>query len=164
MNHIFTIKLKAFVLILLASVSSLILGCGGDQAVTLGSANVPLEIGNQLGDIMATIDEAGRGNTNIVNYKPTLERYNFSSPKQMVALDNTFEILFPKAEAAACGVAQFSACSSNQVLRSFNGCTIGGYTLSGSTLMTWVGGQIALWRRRGNRFVLHPATPFLEIT
>jgi hypothetical protein len=140
MNHIFTFKFKAFVLILLASISSLILGCSGDQAVTLGSANVPLEIGNQLGDIMATIDEAGRGNTNIVNYKPTLDRYNVS-PKQMVAVENAFEILFPKAEAAACGAAQFSACSSNQVLRSFNSCTIGGYTLNGSTLMTWTGGS-----------------------
>lgn len=144
MSDLLTIKFKASLLVLIAINVSLLQGCGGDQVLLLGSANVPLEIGNQLGDIMATIDEAGRGNATIASYRPAFERYDVSSPRQstrqMVATGHAFEILFSKAEAAACGASQFSACSSNQVLRSFNGCTIGGYTLSGSTLMTWTGG------------------------
>lgn len=136
MNHISTIKFKALVLLLAAAILS---GCGASETVQLGEANVPTEIANQLGDVMASIDEAGKGTATIAHYSPLRDRYPKSSAQ--VALQNTFNILFPHAEAAACGVAQFGSCSSNTLVRSFAGCSVGSYVLNGTVTMSWTGGS-----------------------
>lgn len=135
MNHIFTIKFKALVLLLAAAILS---GCGASETVQLGEADAPEEFGSQLGDVMASIDEAGKGTTTISQYAPSFDRYNMSSSKQ-VAFESAFKILLPEAMAAACG-GTFSACASNQITRNFNSCSVGSYILNGSVTMTWVGG------------------------
>lgn len=135
MNHISKIKFKALVLILAATILN---GCGAAETVQLNEADLPTELGNQLGDVMATIDDAGGGNTTISQYAPSVDRYNTSSPKQ-VAYENVFKFLLPEAQAAVCG-ATFSACSSNTRTRTFGGCAIGNYVLNGSLTVTWTGG------------------------
>ncbi|WP_409477312.1 hypothetical protein [Pseudobdellovibrio sp. HCB154] len=135
MNPVSKMKFKALVLILAAAILS---GCGAAETVQLGEADLPTELGNQLGDVMASIDDAGGGNTTIAQYAPTFDRYNMSSPKQ-VAYENIFKILLPEAQAATCG-ATFSACSSNTKTRTFGGCSIGNFVLNGSVTMTWSGG------------------------
>lgn len=140
MNHILTTKFKALLLILMASILSAFLGCGAMETVQLGEADTPTELGNQLGDVMASIDEAGKGTTTISQYAPSFDRYNMSSPKQ-VAFENVFKFLLPEAMAADCGAATFGACSANSMTRSFNGCSIGSYVLNGTVTMTWTGGS-----------------------
>lgn len=135
MNHISKIKFKALVLILAAAILS---GCGAAETVQLTDADLPTELGNQLGDVMASIDDAGGGNPTIAQYTPTFDRYSMSSPKQ-VAYENVFKLFVPEATAAAC-TATFSACSSNTKTRNFGGCSIGNYVLSGSVTATWSGG------------------------
>lgn len=139
MNHIFKTKFKASMLVLIASILSVLMGCGASETVQLGEADTPTELGNQLGDVMASIDDAGKGTTTISQYTPSFDRYNMSSPKQ-VAFENVFKVLLPDAMAATCGAATFGTCSSNTMTRNFNGCSIGSYVLTGTVTMTWVGG------------------------
>jgi len=128
---------KTLLLLLMAVVCNLILGCGSSEQISLGEVNTPSEVASQLGDVMATIDEAGRGTTTIAHYTPA---FNSSSAKN-AAVDNLMFALFPQAQAATCNTAEFSGCSANSVLRNFNSCTIGGYVLTGSVAMTWTGGS-----------------------
>lgn len=132
-------KFQALMLFFLAAMSSFFLSCGPSQAVMLGQANEPLELGNQLGDVMASIDEAGKGSSTIAFLKPSVDRYQKSSAQQ-VALEKAFKLLIPEAQAVTCGITQFGACSSNTMVRNFNGCTIGAYTLTGTVTMAWTGG------------------------
>lgn len=141
MKNQFQSKFKASLLILLATCSSVIVGCSGDQQVMLGEANEPLEIGNQLGDVMASIDDAGKGSTTIAFNSPSFDRFHQSSKKQY-AFENAFKLLIPEASAATCGASPgFGSCSSNTMTRNFNNCTIGGYTLTGTVTMAWTGGS-----------------------
>ncbi len=136
MNHISTMKFKALVLILMAAVLA---GCGAAETVQLTDADAPEEFASQLGDVMASVDEAGKGTTTISQYVPSFDRYNMSSPKQF-ASENVFKLLLPEAVAATCGASTFGACSSNTIVRNFNGCTIGSYVLTGTVSMSWSGG------------------------
>lgn len=136
MNHISKIKFKALVLILAAAVLS---GCGAAETVQLNEADAPSEFGHQMGDVMASIDEAGKSGAVISQYVPSFDRYAMSSPRQ-VASENVFKFLLPEAMAATCDATTFGACSSNQMIRSFNGCSIGSYVLNGNVTMTWSGG------------------------
>lgn len=128
---------KTLLLVLMAVVCSLIIGCGASEQISFGEANIPAEVANQLGDVMATIDEAGRGTTAIAHFTPS---FNYSASKN-VAYENLMFALIPQAQAATCNTAEFSTCSANSVLRNFNSCTVGGYVLTGSVAMTWTGGS-----------------------
>ncbi len=143
---------KTLLLVLMAAVCNLILGCGASEQVSFGEANTALEVANQLGDVMATIDEAGRGTTAIAHFAPT---FNNSSSKN-VSVDNLMFALFPQAQAATCNTAEFSTCSANSVLRNFNSCTIGGYVLTGSVGMTWTGGTNCTMSAAGQAIRIAP--------
>lgn len=140
MNHIFKSKFKAGLLVVMAATLMALVGCGAAETVQLGKADVPTEIANQLGDVMASIDDAGKGTTTIAHYSPVLDRYNKSSPQQ-VAFENAFNVLFPKAQAAVCGASQFGSCSSNTLVKTFGGCSVGNYVLNGTVTMSWTGGS-----------------------
>lgn len=125
---------KVNLLVLIAVFSVLITGCQ-NEAVILVEANTPAEVANQLGAIMATVDEAGRGTVTIASYQ------NQSLLQKIEARPTMAQLLIPQALAASCNTAEFSTCSSNSVTRNFNSCTNGSYVLTGSVAMTWTGGS-----------------------
>lgn len=128
---------KTLLLVLMAAVCNLIFSCGPSEQISFGEANTALEVANQLGDVMATIDEAGRGTIAIAYFAPSFDK----SSSKNAAVDNLMFALFPQAQAATCNTVEFSTCSANSVLRNFNSCAIGGYTLTGSVAMSWTGGS-----------------------
>ncbi|MES2801311.1 MAG: hypothetical protein V4654_02365 [Bdellovibrionota bacterium] len=132
---------KTLLLVLMALVCNLILSCHVGEPISFGEANTKAELANQLGDVMASIDEAGRGTTAIAQFSPTSLDGLKSSQIKNIVYENVMSVLFPQANAATCNTAEFSACSANSITRNFNGCSIGGYILSGSVAMTWTGGS-----------------------
>lgn len=125
---------KIILLVLVAVAFNFMTGCGDLETVTLGEANPKAEIANQIGDVMAAIDEAGRGNMAITHFQ-------LKSPSSKnVAADNFMQVMFPQAHAATCNTAEFSACSSNSVIRNFNSCTVGSFVLTGNVTISWTGG------------------------
>lgn len=125
---------KTHLLVLMALVSGFFSGCG-NEAVILVEASAPLEVANQLGSMMATVDEAGRGSVTIAS---------FTSPTILQKLEpqstSVAQLFIPKANAANCGLSDFGSCNSNTVIRNFNSCSIGGYVLTGSVSVNWTGG------------------------
>lgn len=106
------------------------------------------ETAQQIGDIMASMDEQG-GSTGTVasidkiHYQKTFERYNEDPPAAVAS--NVMNILLAPAEAADCSTggvgAGWGVCSGRTLTRSFNGCSIGfGTVLSGDVTLTWTGG------------------------
>lgn len=127
--------MKYKILILLCV--TLVFGCrkNSDDA----SAEIE-ETAQQLGDVMASIDEAGGGNGNIASLQnsiqKTFERY---APEEVPPPSMVASIVIPKAEAASCSTtgAPFSSCTGNQITRTFNNCSIGTASLSGDVTFAW---------------------------
>ena len=101
------------------------------------------ETAQQVGDVMASVDEAG-GNTGTIakleNFrsKKTFDRFapgNFPQESVFATL------LLPKSEATACssGFGGYGSCVGHTMVRSFNGCTIGTAVLSGDVTLSWNG-------------------------
>lgn len=116
-------------------------GCGEQiDLVTIDSNDSLSYMANQLGDVMAAVDEGGKGTTAIASHAP-IEFLKLDKKKTVYASENLYLSLFPKVHAAACGAAQFGSCSSNTLVRTFNSCTVGSYVLTGTVSMTWTGGS-----------------------
>jgi hypothetical protein len=128
-------------LILLAAIA----GCGG-KAEDVGGSEMT-EPAQQVGDVMASIDEVGGSGGAIAYYQKesrrTFVRY---APEELEG--NFFSKVFVKsAEAFTCDSnvighlnGGFSGCSSQQVTRTFGGCTIGSaqdVTFNGTVVFTW---------------------------
>jgi hypothetical protein len=95
------------------------------------------EIAQQVGDLMASVDEFGGSGG-------TLSQYQKSFQKMEDRLDPhfTFPGLLPDAFAASCiSAATFSGCNLGQrsVVKNFNNCSLGLATFSGSVSLTWGG-------------------------
>lgn len=114
------------------------------------------QVANQIGDVMATIDEAGKGSSTIASYK--LESFNKFSQKNHISKKQQMASLFyaQPVIAESCGASQFSSCSSNSVIRNFNGCSVGGYTLSGSVSLNWTGGAGCVLSSTGQSILINP--------
>ncbi|MBX9768550.1 MAG: hypothetical protein K2X47_14850 [Bdellovibrionales bacterium] len=104
------------------------------------------ETAQQIGDVMASIDESSgsssTGSYATVDLQSTDRMFARVLPSsRMNVLEDAFqdlkESLIPKAEAAACGLSTFSSCASNVITRTFGGCTIGSATLDGTVTLTW---------------------------
>lgn len=92
------------------------------------------ETAQQVGDIMASIDESG--GTNGVLGGREAEVLNRRVPETLFA--KTASYLLPLAHATSCASAStFGACSSNVITRTFGDCTIGGAVFSGTVTLTW---------------------------
>lgn len=99
------------------------------------------ETGQQIGEVMASIDESGGSGGSIArdeevpNYEKTFDRL-----AGLTLWDKGYEFLVPTANAATCLTGStFSSCLGNVITRTFNDCTIGGATLSGTVTLTWGG-------------------------
>lgn len=127
----------------LTILASLLFGC--ESVSKLGDALDLSESAQQVGDLGASVDEMGGGSNGIAmhpSYDLFYKRSGLSSEGRVQA--NLFKILSPlqTAYAAACkDVDTFSSCSSNQITRSFGGCTVGNAVFNGSVDLTWGGGS-----------------------
>lgn len=112
-------------------------------AIPTESADIQ-ETAQQIGDVMASVDEVGGAGGNIASntiqnsIEKTFNRYApgelDESHKSMIA-----NILQPKANAASCSGVVFS-CIGRVLTRTFNGCTIGSAVFNGTVRATWGGG------------------------
>lgn len=121
MKHIFSI-----LMLILVTLSS---GCG-EQASVEPTVNLSGELANQMGDFMASIDDAGQGGNAI-----------------------GFTELSPR---ATCGASTFGSCSSDAVIRTFGSCSIGGYTLTGTVTLTWPNGTNCALSTTGQSIRISP--------
>ena len=112
-------------------------------AIPTESADIQ-ETAQQIGDVMASVDEVGGAGGNIASntiqnsIEKTFKRYApgelDESHKSMIA-----NILQPQALAATCSGAGFAMCSGRVMTRTFNNCTVGTATFSGTVTSTWGG-------------------------
>ncbi len=93
------------------------------------------EVAQQIGDVMASVDEFGGLNG-------TLSQYQKSFLQMENRLDPHFELpgILPNAFAASCAGGTFQGCNSQRtILKEFNNCSIGLATFDGSVSLTWGG-------------------------
>jgi hypothetical protein len=96
----------------------------------------------QIGDAMASIDDSGGSDGGYVfinNEKKTFARLLPQSEVQR----SVASLILPEARAAACSLtATFGACSANQIVRNFQGCSIGTATLTGTVTFSFDDGTV----------------------
>ncbi len=105
------------------------------------------ESAQQVGDVMASVDEAGGSTGTIASMKDT-ERMQNSVRQSFVRFapneineSAIAQLFLPQANASTCSGAGFAACSGSSIVRSFNGCTVGTAVFSGDVTLTWSNGN-----------------------
>lgn len=127
--------MKLTILFLMTSV--MFFGCKKAEVTTTADIQ---ETAQQIGDVMASVDESGGSSGNIASMQNSV-RQSFQRFAPHEINENVIAKLFlPQANAAGCGIASFAACSSDVIVRSFNGCTVGSAIFSGDVTLTWAGG------------------------
>lgn len=111
-------------------------GCGKSD-----SADIE-ETAQQVGDVMASIDEAGGNSSGSIAAVSVGEelgaRRAFARVAPSEVRDSWLASIFaPSAYATSCAFSSFSSCSSNVITRTWGGCTIGTATLTGTVTFTW---------------------------
>ncbi|MGZ3691078.1 MAG: hypothetical protein ACXVAX_06230 [Pseudobdellovibrio sp.] len=100
------------------------------------------ETAQQVGDVMASIDEAG-GSTGSISRLDTSIQKTFArySPHDIENPNPLTAFFIPKAEATSCaaGAGGFGSCNANIKHRTFGGCTVGSAVMSGDVTLTWGG-------------------------
>ncbi len=113
------------------------LGCGS-ELLGLSASDSTDELGQQLGDIMASIDEMGGSSSG--SY-PLLMRPHARLEREFDFRSSLDQLLISSSQAATCQVgSSYSGCSGNTITRTFNGCTYGSIRASGTVTLTWGGG------------------------
>ncbi len=111
------------------------------------------ETAQQVGDVMASIDEAGGQGGSIASLENDIQRtFEKHAPNEVPTKSMMASLVLPEARAAgACYdsiSSGFSSCSSVSgtptVVRTFNSCTIGSATLSGDVTLAWSGAGCSL--------------------
>lgn len=108
-----------------------ILGCQQIESTTENT-----EMAQQIGDLMASADEAGGSDGTLSWMEPDWRAIRSVREKPIFS----WSFLSQPAFAASCSSATtFGSCSNNTITRDFNGCTIGTAKLSGLVTLTWGG-------------------------
>ncbi len=118
--------------------SALFIGCTEDDP--LSQADIA-ETAQQIGDVMASVDESGGNNSGTIAVMENQRRYMAIKEQQLprnIARD-VFELFTPvkEAQAAACSTTNFNSCSSGTMVRDLNGCNIGSAVFSGNITLTF---------------------------
>lgn len=107
------------------------------------SVDTTAEAGQQVGDAMASVDEAGGSSMGSLSqfemdpFEKTFKRLTGEEPKRYSSI---IKFVLPEAQAGICSLVAFSSCSANQKIKDFTGCTTsGGGTLSGTVALTFSG-------------------------
>ena len=134
--------MKLIFLILTASI--VFLGCKKAEVTT--EADIE-ESAQQIGDVMASIDESGGSSGAIATMKDT-ERMQNSVRKSFARFAPTelsesriAQLFLPQAHASTCSGSGFASCSGSTIVRSFAGCTVGTAVFSGDVTLTWSNGN-----------------------
>ena len=107
------------------------------------------ESAQQIGDVMASIDESGGGSGAIAqmqfenSLQKMLARY---APDDTPARGALAQLALPVAEATSCYGFGFGSCggaSGTTIVRNFNNCTVSSASLSGDVTLVWGGGASA---------------------
>ncbi len=132
---------------LLFILTTIFSGCRGASDDTTYSIDSAAESAQQVGDAMASVDEFG-GSTGgaittneIKSYEKAFARINKNqNSSEILSAKVKFDLLIPKAQAAACNTVAFGGCSANQKIRIFSDCTTAGNgTMSGNMTLTFTG-------------------------
>lgn len=121
-----------------------LIGFGCKKNETVSSVDIQ-ETAQQVGDVMASVDESGGGSGSIAYLNQSIQKtFDRHAPNEinesMIA-----KIILPKAQAASCAGAGFAACNGSfQVIRTFGGCTVGSAVFSGDVTFQWSGAACAL--------------------
>jgi hypothetical protein len=116
---------------LVATIALVTSGCGRDN-----SADIQ-ELGQQVGDVMASIDEGGGSDGGFA----MLELSGQSMFARLSPSDVSDSWLFSNAYAVGCSDSStWGACSGNVITRTFGGCSIGLASLTGTVSLTWANG------------------------
>ncbi|MFH1263863.1 MAG: hypothetical protein V1495_10545 [Pseudomonadota bacterium] len=113
--------------------------CRGDESSGSGGtpnvATINDELGQQVGDTMASVDESGGSSGNLARaVRRTFDRW---APSEL--RPSPFSYLLPEAFAASCAsLTTFSSCVNNVITRTFDDCTLGRGTFSGTITLTFV--------------------------
>ena len=96
------------------------------------------EVAQQLGDVMASIDEFG-GDAGTFALLTTGASKNICRKEPKSAFDKIGIFFLPKAQAETCAAANtFSSCSNNSITRDFAGCTVFGALFNGTVAYTFL--------------------------
>lgn len=116
----------------------LFIGCAEDDP--LSDLDIA-ETAQQIGDVMASVDESGGNSNGTIATLENQRRYMAIKEKQLASniAQDVFDLLTPinKAQAAACSATAFSACSSGTMVRDLNSCTIGSAVFSGNITLNF---------------------------
>lgn len=100
------------------------------------------DMGQTVGDVMASIDESG-GSTGTLSYMKSEMKTIASYVPAASEKTSLMSLMITPAEATTCSSAPgFGSCTNNVIVRNFNGCTIGSATVSGTVTLTFMDGTV----------------------
>lgn len=118
-------------------------GCKKASDESAYSVDSTAESGQQVGDAMASLDEAGGTSTGLLSQfetrglEKTFARIAQDEPKSHMSI---LKLVFPEAVATSCSLVGFDSCTSNQKIKNFTDCTTaGGGSLSGNVTLSFSG-------------------------
>lgn len=123
------------------AIAAFAIGC---QKKDDSSTTLSQQLAQDVGDVMASIDEGSGGKAN-----GSFTLNEFKAAEKMIAryvpqknLNKQFAVrtVIPRAEAAACYNTGWGSCSANALTRTFNNCQIGNATLNGTVALSFGGG------------------------
>lgn len=119
--------------------SGLLLACNKEEDAVDNQ-----EVGQQIGDVMASVDEAGQSSGTLASNELQFKEGVRKTFKRLAPQDTPiFSSLFPQAFAASCSSAPgFGSCSGFSITRDFAGCTVGQATFNGTVILTWGGAGV----------------------
>ncbi len=102
------------------------------------------ETAQQIGESMASVDEAGGSSGSIATFEKSIQKdFERYSPNETNSTHAVASLFVNKAEAVSCFGFGFGSCSSNTIVRNFSNCTVGSATLSGDVTLVWGAGAAA---------------------
>ena len=105
------------------------------------------ETAQNVGDVMASIDEASGNNTGTIalNEQSELAPFSQYAEGKSTRTESLLRLTVPAARAEVCGASSFATCDSanHTVTRNFNGCTVGVAVFSGTVQVKWGGASVS---------------------
>ncbi|MCC6138020.1 MAG: hypothetical protein IT287_05270 [Bdellovibrionaceae bacterium] len=127
--------MKFLKVVMVALTPLVFISCAEDE---LNVADIQ-ETAQQIGDVMASVDESGGTTDGTVAFMEGQRKFMAVKDKQLPSnlVQDVFDLFTPikSAQAVACKDTAFSSCSSGQKIRDLNGCTIGSATFTGTVTL-----------------------------
>ena len=127
----------------LFALASIIAACGLFYACGLAEGDVSTttdieETAQQVGDVMASIDESGGSSGAYGMFRLQGEEKMFARIAPAAFRKSFADYVLPEARATLCAASStYTSCTNNVITHDLNGCTIGSATLNGTVTLTW---------------------------